>query len=262
MKRYITVYFKMVLAHIKGLMQYKVDFFIGVFSTISLQAANLSLIWVIFQNVQDLKGYSYHHILFIYGTATLAKAINHIFFDNLWRLPDDYVKKGGMDRLLTKPLNPLFYLIAERFQQDGIGNLVIGIAVVNYAVTKLSFTFSLFTFLIYLVFVLMGGILYGAINLITASFSFRFIRVFPLISVIHNLNQFTRYPIQIFNKFFKSLLTWVVPFAFASFYPVEALLNGFDSVYAFLIIPFGILFTMIAYQIWLWNLGAYSSTGS
>jgi ABC-2 type transport system permease protein len=210
----------MVLAHIKGLMQYKVDFLIGVFSTIALQGANLSLIWVIFQNVQDLKGYSYEHILFIYGTATLAKAINHIFFDNLWRLPDDYVKQGQMDRLLTKPLNPLFYLLAERFQQDGIGNLLIGIAVV------------------------------------------RFVRVFPLISVIHNLNEFTKYPIQIFNKFFKSLLTWVVPFAFASFYPVEAVLNGFETTYSYLIIPFSILFTIIAYQIWKWNLSAYSSTGS
>jgi ABC-2 type transport system permease protein len=210
----------MVLAHIKGLMQYKVDFLIGVFSTIALQGANLSLIWVIFQNVQDLKGYSYEHILFIYGTATLAKAINHIFFDNLWRLPDDYVKQGQMDRLLTKPLNPLFYLLAERFQQDGIGNLLIGIAVV------------------------------------------RFVRVFPLISVIHNLNEFTKYPILIFNKFFKSLLTWVVPFAFASFYPVEAVLNGFETTYSYLIIPFSILFTIIAYQIWKWNLSAYSSTGS
>jgi len=252
----------MVLAHIKGLMQYKVDFLIGVFSTIALQGANLSLIWVIFQNVQDLKGYSYEHILFIYGTATLAKAINHIFFDNLWRLPDDYVKQGQMDRLLTKPLNPLFYLLAERFQQDGIGNLLIGIAVVRYAVTRLSFSFGLVTFPVYLTFVLMGGLLYGAINLITSSFAFRFVRVFPLISVIHNLNEFTRYPIQIFNKFFKSLLTWVVPFAFASFYPVEAVLNGFETTYSYLIIPFSILFTIIAYQIWKWNLSAYSSTGS
>ncbi|TDX48369.1 ABC transporter permease [Orenia marismortui] len=262
MKRYLKVYLKMLAAHIKSLMQYKFDFLIGVISTVSLQAANLAMIWVIFQNVTQIKGYSYEHILLIYGTALLAKSINHIFFDNLWLLPQRYVQHGEMDRLLTKPLNPLFYLIAERWQEDGIGNLLVGLFIVKDAVAKLNFEFTAFTLVIYTIFILMGGLLYASINLITSSFSFRFVKVFPLIELVHDLNEFTRYPIYIFDKFFRILLTWIIPFAFASFYPVEALLDGFKSGYSFIIIPFALLFSLLAYRIWLWNLGAYSSTGS
>lgn len=262
MHRYSKVYLKMILAQMKAEMQYKVDFFIGVFSTIALQAASIGLIWVIFQNIQQLQGYSFEHIILIYGTATLARSINHMFFDNLWVLPDDYVRSGEFDRLLTKPLNPLFYLIAERWQRDGVGNLLTGIAVVSYAVQKMHFSFTFWSLALYIVFVICGGLVYGAVNLITSSFSFRFVKVFALITVIFNFNEFSKYPISIYNQALKITLTWLIPFAFTSFYPVEALVNGFTRPETYLIVPFSLFFVWASYIIWRWNLGAYSSTGS
>lgn len=262
MKRYCKVYWKIFLAQLKAEMQYKLNFFIGVGSTVTLQTAGLGMIWVVFQNIHQLKGYAFEHIILIYGTATLARSINHMFFDSLWGLPDRYVRTGEFDRLLTKPLNPLFYLLAEKWQRDGVGNLLIGIAEVSYAMGKMHITFTAWTLILYVIFVLCGGLLYGAINLITSSFSFRFVKVFALISVVFNLNEFSKYPIMIYNQFIQICLTWVVPFAFASFYPVEALVKGFHQPETFLIIPFALVFVLFSYQVWRWNLAAYSSTGS
>ena len=262
MQRYIKVYIKMLFAQFKTDMQYKFDFFIGILSTIIVQSANIATVWVIFQNIQRLKGYSFEHILLIYGVATLARSINHMFFDNFWLLPDRYVRTGEFDRLLTKPLNPLFYLLSEKWQKDGVGNFIAGILILSYAMPKMHLQLTVWTFALLVVFVLCGGLVYGAVNLVTSSFSFRFVKVFALVNVIFNFNEFSKYPITIYNGFIRTTLTWIVPFAFTSFYPVEALVSGFNKPETYLIVPFSLAFICTAYQIWRWNLGAYSSTGS
>ncbi len=75
-----------------------------------------------------------------------------------------------------------------------------------------------------IVFSISGMFIYFAIMTIMATFSFWFIDVMSGMVLVDSLNQFLKYPLSIFSKFIKGLLTFVIPYAFTSFYPAAFLL--------------------------------------
>jgi ABC-2 type transport system permease protein len=86
-------------------------------------------------------------------------------------------------------------------------------------------------------------------------------------SLIYNTYRFTKYPLNLFGKGIQVFLTFIIPFAFASFYPAafflrkdEALLFGDALRYA---TPFvGIVLFGLAYKFWKFSLSRYESSGS
>ena len=80
---------------------------------------------------------------------------------------------------------------------------------------------------------------------------------------VYNMITFGRYPITIYNVFVQFLLNWIIPFAFASFYPTVRYLGRTEFRREFLLIPLvtGIL---LALALYVWDRGVrqYKSTGS
>jgi ABC-2 type transport system permease protein len=80
---------------------------------------------------------------------------------------------------------------------------------------------------------------------------------------VFNMLTFGRYPLTIYNVFLQFLLSWIIPFAFASFYPTTHFLGrrGF-APYFYLVPAVAVGFFLLA--IFAWNKGVenYSSTGS
>ena len=107
MRRYLDLYWQFLLQRFKILMEYRVNFLIGASSTVFLQAACLLTIWVVMRQVPSLNGWSLDEVLLIYGLVTLAKSINHMFADNLWTIGRQYIRTGGFDRFLVRPIDPL-----------------------------------------------------------------------------------------------------------------------------------------------------------
>lgn len=260
--RYIKLYGFFLQQRLKILMEYRVNFLIGASSTIFLQAAGLLMIWVIMAQIPDLNGWSFNEILFVYGLLTLAKSINHMFADNLWTIGRMYIRTGGFDRFLVRPINPLFHLLADRFCHDGIGNFLVGAGLVITAASDLDISWSIGNLLYLVTAVLSGGAIFIALNLITATSAFWVMDSIPLTLTIFNTHEFAKYPLTIYPRAIGILMTWLVPYGFASFYPASYLL-GRDTgwfVWTGPLVAAGLL--VIAYRVWLFGLRHYSSTGS
>src|SRR5512138_3933971 len=136
MARYASLYWYFLIQRFKILMEYRLNFFIGSTSTAVLQAASLAAIWVVMRQIPSLNGWSFYEVILVYGLLTMGESITHMFADNLWTIGWSYVRSGDFDRLLVRPIDPLFHLLADRFCHDGIGNflaggLLIGIALHN-----------------------------------------------------------------------------------------------------------------------------------
>ena len=130
MKRYCKLYFKFLNQYIKTLLEYRADFILGLIGFILIQLTGVIFIKLIFNNIPALEGWSFYEILFIYGFAQIPRGIDHVFTDNLWILSGQIIVQGQFDRYLLRPLNPLFQVIAERFQPDGIGEIIIGTTII------------------------------------------------------------------------------------------------------------------------------------
>src|SRR5574338_17012 len=194
MTRYANLYWHFLIQRLKTLMEYRASFIRGASSTIACPASSIAAVWVVMQKVPSLNGWSYDEVLLIYGLVTLAKSINHMFADNLWTLGRVYIRSGGFDRFLVRPIDPLFHLLADRFCQDGVGNiLVVG--------------------------VISGGLIFIALNLITCVTAFWIVDSVPVTRLVFDNHLFAQYPLTIYPRAIGILLTWLIPYGFASFYP-------------------------------------------
>jgi ABC-2 type transport system permease protein len=185
-----------------------------------------------------------------------------MFADNLWTIGMNYIRPGNFDRFLVRPINPLFHLLADRFCHDGIGNFLVGAVLVAKAAFDLHILWTPLNFLFLIVAVLSSGAIFIALNLITATTSFWLVESIPVTQVIFNTHEFAKYPLTIYGKGISILMTWIIPYGFASFYPASYLL-GREVGWMAWASPFvaGLLL-LVGYRAWLFGLRHYSGTGS
>lgn len=76
------------------------------------------------------------------------------------------------------------------------------------------------------------------------------------------VDEFTRYPADIYGRVTRTLITWVVPVAFASFYPAQLLFDTERMKWMALAAPaVAILTFMAAYRFWSVAVNHYQGVG-
>jgi ABC-2 type transport system permease protein len=262
MTRYADLYWTFLIQRLKVLMEYRANFLIGVASTLFLQLSGILTIWVVMRQVPSLNGWSFEEVLLIYGLVTVAKSINHMFADNLWTIGRVYIRSGGFDRFLVRPIDPLFHLLADRFCQDGLGNFLIGLLLVIVAGTPLGIFASAIKIIYLVIAVLSGGLIFIALNLITCVSSFWILDSVPVTRAVFDNHLFAQYPLTIYPKAIGIVLTWLIPYGFASFYPATYLLGRDASLVVWLGPVVAIVLLVIGYRFWRFGLKHYAGTGS
>lgn len=263
MKRYIKLYGKFLKQYIKTLIEYRADFVLGLIGFVFVQFTGVVFVKLIFNNIPSLQGWSFYEILFIYGFAQIPRGIDHVFTDNLWMLSGRIIVQGQFDRYLLRPLNPLFQLIAEKFQPDGFGEIVIGSILVVISSTKLNIQYSFFKILMFIITVLCATVIYTAIKLAVASIAFWIKFAQSYLYMTYQLSSFAKYPMGIYPKVIRGVLTFIIPFAFTGFYP-GAYFLGKGSIVTGVLLT-GVVAAVaisIAYCIWLKGMSLYESSGS
>ena len=262
MTRYLNLYWYFLIQRLKVLMEYRLSFILGASSTIVWQASSIAAIWIVMQKVPSLNGWNYDEVLLVYGLVTLSKSINHMFADNLWTLGRIYIRSGGFDRFLVRPIDPLFHLLADRFCQDGVGNFLVGIALVIKSSLTLGIDWTPSKLLVLIISVVSGGFIFIALNLITCVSAFWIVDSVPVTRLVFDNHLFAQYPLSIYPRAIGILLTWVIPYGFASFYPASYVLNREVGNLAWFG-PFVAAFLLfIGYRFWQFGLKYYSGTGT
>lgn len=259
---YMHLYRLFLVQRFKILMEYRINFFIGAFSTVLVQGAGLAMVWVVMSQVHDINGWTLNELLLIYGLLTLSKSINHMFADNLWTIGRNYIRTGGFDRFLVRPIDPLFHLLADRFCHDGIGYFLVGSILIIHAVIALAIPVTFLNVLYLVVAGLSGGLIFVALNLITAVSSFWVVESIPVTRSVFEMHEFAKFPLTIYPKSIDVILTWLIPYGFASFYPASYLLGRQIGPLAWLGLPVAIMLLFLGYRLWVFGLRHYTSTGT
>lgn len=225
LKRYMKLYRMFISQYVKKIMQSKSDFFVGFIAFFLIQFGGIAFISLIFLEIPDLAGWSFHELLFIYGLANIPRGIDHMFADYIWLLAGRTIVRGEFDKYLLRPLNPLFQLLAEMFQPDGIGEVVIGIILITYSTSKGAVTFTPAKVLILVVMVIFSTLIYTSIKLFLASFAFWIKRSQSILYMFYSMSDFAKYPLEIYHKFIRSFITFVIPFAVTAYIPASYFLG-------------------------------------
>lgn len=260
---YVKLYLEFLKQAVKVWVEYRTDFLIGAMSTVTIQGASILFIAVVFGQIHELNGWTFSQMLFIFGIANTGRSIHLLFFDNLWTLGWQYIRTGAFDRILIRPINPLFHVIADRIQQDGVGQFLLGMVILIDAVGQSGIHWTLLSVFMLVVMIVSSGLIFSAINLFFATLSFWMTDSLPIMSAVFNTSEFARYPMSIYNKGIRSVLTWVIPYGFTAFYPATYFFHsGGYRVTALMTPVVAVLCCLIAYVFWNRGIQSYASTGT
>jgi ABC-2 type transport system permease protein len=260
--RYAKLYRLFFVQRLKILLEYRASFILGATSTIGGQLAGLLAVFIVMGQIPSLNGWHLEEILLIYGLLLVARSLNHMFADNLWTMGREYIRTGQFDRFLVRPVNPLFHLLADRFCQDGLGYFIIGIVLIVHAFIVIPIPLTAVNVVYTLVAVVSGGLIFGALQLITACASFWIVDSAPVIRLIYDNHEFAKYPVTIYPSMIRAFLTILLPYAFASFYPASYLLGRDASLIVWLGPLVALILCVFGYRLWVFGLRHYNSTGS
>lgn len=259
---YLKLYTMMISQYIKARMQFRSDFYISTFAMLLLNVTGIFTYWILFYSIDNIKGWNYYELIFLYSFALLATTPQQVLFDNLWTIRI-HLRNGSFIKYYFKPLNSLFYYVSDVFDIKGLGQLALALVMLIYSSVKLGIHWNLFTIIMLPVFVLSSSLIMISLMLLAASVSFWVVDSVSILNFVFKLGEYSRYPLTIFSGFFKFVFTGIIPIAFISYYPSMFFLNEDTFDYKLLLTPFvGIALFIAAYQVWKKGFNIYSGTGS
>jgi ABC-2 type transport system permease protein len=259
---YGTLFFDYMKNYMKTKLTYRADFWLEVLSDLLFQGVNLFFIVVVFLHTPLLGGWTQAQVLFIYGYFMIPYGIFSCFF-NLWGFSERYIVKGEMDRILTRPVYNLAQLILENMDPPSLVGSVAGAIIMGLAWPNIGVSLSWTDPLVFLVLVFGSILIYAGVYILLTAIGFFVDAPTGILPLIWNIQNYGRYPINVYNKVITILLTWVIPFAFVGFYPAAYFLDPVHWGSMALMTPVvGVVFATIG--ILFWNLGVkkYRGAGS
>lgn len=258
---YIKLYPYFVSRSVQSRMSYKSDFFLGMAASALMQGLGYVFIWAVFQGIPEMNGWSFYQMVFVYGMAAISLGLNEFLFAGSWEV-GKLVRDGSFDRLLLRPVGTMFSILAADVALHGLGSVLFGLAVCIVALCRLQLALSLGKILFWIVAMACGALIFFSVNMICATVSFWVTDISSAMVMVQNVSEFTKYPIAIYGRKLQMLLTFVIPFAFSSYYPTGFLLGMEDSpIYWLGPIAAAAVAVTAASLFWKYGTGKYQSAG-
>lgn len=254
--RYFAQYAKVRLA-------YKADFIIAFFSSMAATVLGFGFALVLFTKIPRLQDWTFDEVMFLYGFSLIPLGFFNVVSWNLYDFSELYIIEGRFDRVLLRPVSTLFQVVFEKFRLESLQEVVTGALVVGICARRMRLEFGLGDLFWFAVTVACGAAIYMAVFLILTAVSFWFEDRVGIVPPVFNMLNFGRYPLTIYNVFIQFMLSWIIPFGFATFYPTTHFLGRSAFTLYFHLIPVVTAgFTVLAIVVWNRGVANYSSTGT
>lgn len=268
-KRYLRLYKVLISQFFKVIMQSKVDFLMGLFGFFFTQIMGIAFLYLVFQQIPSLQGWTLEQLIFIYGFAQIPRGIDHLFTDNIWLVAWRMVINGDFDRYMLRPMNVLFQIISEKLQPDALGELLVGTILIVWSAMKGVVIIDAVHIGLFVLSVIAGALIYSAIKLFFASLAFWLKSSGPFLQVAYEMADFAKYPSEIYSRLIRFIITWIIPFAFVAYLPASYFLGvggffGTGSNMGVIGIEWAIavVFCGVAYVVFQKGIRIYESAGN
>ena len=206
-------------------MQYRMNFLMDVGFGLLFQSLGFVFVWIVAGQFDAIGGWTLSEITLLYGLRLTAHGIWLLFFSQLFSI-DRQVQQGEYDRMLLRPIPALLQLMFGRFRVTVLGDFLGGAILlgIGFAIVDIDWSVSKTLFLVA---ALVGGAaLDGAFQLGPAALTFRYLDSMPLRVIFDSMfMRFGGYPVSIFDRPARFLITYLVPLAFMAWVPATILLD-------------------------------------
>lgn len=261
------IYLRLVGARIRSQMQYRLSFVLQLVSDFGVAVVDFLAITVFFQHLRLLGGWSFGEVAFLLGSSYVSFRITDLAIGHLDDLPA-YVRTGQFDAFLIRPLGALFQVATADFQLRRLGSIASGSAIFMFALSKVAIDWDPGRLVVLALMLASGAVIFGAVWLATNTIAFYVAGGRESANAFTYGGQFfAQFPIHIFGRWLRRLLTFLIPVAFVNYFPSLYILGKPDPLggASFLRFASPLVAAAAAIAGWLiWRTGVrhYRSTGS
>jgi ABC-2 type transport system permease protein len=190
-------------------------------------AAGLLALSIVFTHTPTLAGWSQGETVVLLGTFQIISGLLAAFVEPNLSWFNGKVYDGQLDEILLKPVPSLFMASLGVCHPWSLVSVGLGISITAAGVAQLEQAPSSARLLLFLLLLLAGTVLAWAARAIVACVAFWAPRFEP--DVLYDAFwQLGRYPVSIYHPLIQRLLVTLVPVAFITAIPAQALTRGSD----------------------------------
>ena len=250
---------------VRSSLAYRASFAMLTFASLLLTFLDFVGLALMLHLIGDLDGFELWEIALLYGASGIGIGVADLLIGSVEQI-GQHIRSGTLDAMMVRPVPLLVQVCADRFALRRLGRITQAVAVFGWGAWSVDWTPSKVA--VALLMVISASAIFFALFVTFSCVQFwtqdasEFAKAFT-----YGGNTMTQYPLSIFPSEVLKSLTFVVPVAFANWYPCLYLLDRED--------PFGMpgwfavapplvatLMCVVAALAWRTGVRRYTSTGS
>jgi ABC-2 type transport system permease protein len=217
----------------------------------------------IFSKVARIGQWRYEHVLLLFATFHLVDYLISITFQrNLAFILPRRVQSGELDARMVLPVNLLFLTALEDIDMIDLFSFIPCLSFLIWVIWRMEWAFTWFQLLLYLLLLANALVFLFALVLLTSAISFWTTQSQGIAKILDNLLRISRYPLDIFEGFWRAVFIYVLPLVLIAQLPSQALLKALDPAIVFSAFAFSAIFLTAALFLWKAGLRNYTSASS
>ena len=264
----VRLYGRYAAASIRAQMQYPASFVMLTVTNFGFTAIEFTGLWALFRRFGQIDGWTLGQVAVFYGLVSITFSIADSMTRGFDVFGTDFVRTGNFDRLLLRPRATALQLLGHELRLSRLGRLTQGVAVLAIAAPLAHVEWSATSAMLLLVTIAGGVALFAGIWMMQATLAFWTVEGLEVGNTLtFGGVEASQYPLDIYQRWFRNFLIFVVPLGCVAYFPVERLLGRPDRLGApdwmlDLSPLFGFVFLIVALGVWRFGVRHYTSTGS
>ncbi|MDD5417569.1 MAG: ABC-2 family transporter protein [Candidatus Nanoarchaeia archaeon] len=260
--KYVKIFREISALRISQVAAFGASFFVNVLTSIISNFLWPIVAVVLYAQTSGFPGWSIGEFILLQGTILLSfgiagSSIFSIVWDIGWQIDE-----GLFDMTLLKPMGVIPGIIATSFNPWFIADIASGAVLVVTGIISSGAVISLLNILSYTILIASSMLVWFFFASLILSLNFKYLEAWGIFELFWTVKRLGEYPIDIYGGFLKFLLTFVIPFGLAGFYPAQILLGRItDWTQILILIVSSFVFGIVGYLILNRSIKNYSSAG-
>ena len=260
--RYLLILRRFWSASLAAELEYQANFVLELLAVGANLAGSVFTLALFYGQGHELGGWSWNAALVVLGLYTLLDGLTTTLLQPNLSTIVTHVRTGTLDFVLLKPIDSQFWLSTRTFSPWGLPGLFAGsVLVVAAAVRAGARPGALHLVAAALLLVASALILYSFWFVLAAT-SIWFVKVWNATEVLRSALVAGRFPVSAYPAGLRLFFTVVLPVAFLTTVPAEAILGRASLGWVLLSLAVAALSLLISRRFWIFALRFYTSASS
>ncbi len=258
MRRYLRVYRSFARSSVQREMEFRANFFAKIGQNVVWMAFFAVVLLVVYGRTSSVAGWTRGEALVLAANVFLMGSVCAGLFFSLTEIPEQ-VRRGTLDFVLTRPLDPQFWVSTRRLAPEQAGSALVGLGMVFVGLRLDGVHPGLGAWLAWAALILCAVAVFYSFNLALMTTAVWFVRVDNLFVLTETTQQIARYPTDIYGAVLARFLTFAVPLGMLGTVPARALVRSVEITTFLAALAWAVVALAASRLFWRYALRQYGS---